>query len=75
VTGSVGPKEAALRKARESKAGGKKAEEGPEDLPQRWDDLRDGSKRPCSHPGHEGQRGGASDSLTSSQNAPSSYAR
>jgi len=32
VTRSVGPKEAALRKARESKAGGKKAEEGdPED--------------------------------------------
>ncbi len=32
VTGSVGPKEAALRKARESKAGRKKAEEGdPED--------------------------------------------
>jgi hypothetical protein len=32
VTGSVGPKEAALRKARESKARGKKAEEGdPED--------------------------------------------
>jgi hypothetical protein len=28
VTLSVGPKEAALRKARESKAGGKKAEEG-----------------------------------------------
>lgn len=32
MTRSVGPKEAALRKARESKSGGKKAEEGdPED--------------------------------------------
>ena len=28
MTRSVGPKEAALRKARQSKAGGKKAEEG-----------------------------------------------
>ena len=32
MTRSVGPKEAALRKARQSKVGGKKAEEGdPED--------------------------------------------
>ena len=33
MTGPVGPKEAALRKARESKAGGKKAEEGD---PEHW---------------------------------------
>ena len=43
MTGSVGPKEAALRKARESKAGRKKPEEGdPEDRAEEAHGEKDG---------------------------------
>jgi hypothetical protein len=43
VTRSVGPKEAALRKARESKAGRKKAQEGdPEDRAEEAHGEKDG---------------------------------